>query len=104
MVGGFGVGAAGLIAGGVTGGLTLSREKDLETSCPDKHCTSADAQSDLDSSRTLANVSTAMFAVGGAGIAVGVVGLVLSDFGGSTEQAAIEPLVGPGWLGMKGRF
>ena len=81
--------------------MALSRESDLATSCPDQKC-APDAHNDLDDSLTLAHVSTAMFAIGGAGIALGIVGLALSDFDG--EESAVVPLVGPTSIGVRGRF
>ena len=54
----------------------------------------------MDFPLTLAHVSTAMFVLGGAGIALGVVGLVVSDFGG--EESAL--LLGPTSATLRLRF
>jgi hypothetical protein len=57
---------------------------------------------------TLAHVSTASFAVGGAGAALGIVGLFLSDFSApprpAGDKASVEPFVGVGSAGVRGRF
>src|SRR6478735_4923183 len=62
----FGVAGAGLIVGGVTGALALSKASD----CPNKVC---ESQSDLDSAKTMATISTIGFSVGVAGVAVGTI-------------------------------
>ncbi len=100
---GFGVGAAGLIVGSVTGGITLSRVSDLDDQCPDRTCPAAVAD-DLDEAEVISHVSTVGFAVAGVGVTVGVVGLF---FGGSSqddEAVAVEPWIGPGSAGLRGRF
>jgi hypothetical protein len=72
---GFGVGAAGLVMGSVTGVMALSREGDLSDKCPAKRCT-RDSESDLDGAQTMATLSTIGFIVAGVGAAVGVIGIV----------------------------
>jgi hypothetical protein len=71
---GFGVGAAGLVVGSITGVMAISAESDLAKECGDaKKCKPAQ-QDDLDSAKTKATISTVGFIVAGVGIAVGVVG------------------------------
>ena len=65
IVGGFSVGAVGIIAGSVTGILSLNKTSDLQAQCPGGRCP-ANLQSDLDGARTLATVSTVAFIFGGA--------------------------------------
>jgi hypothetical protein len=103
---GFGVAGAGVIAGGITGLLAMSKSSDVEDQCNGDVCPLS-AEEDNDSATTLAHVSTISFAVAGAGAAVGVLGLLLS--GSSDEPAAsagltLEPIVGPTSLGVRGRF
>jgi len=101
---GFGVGAAGLITGGVTGGITLARVSDLDDQCPDRRCP-ATVQEDLDDAEVVSHVSTVGFVVGGVGVAVGVLGLILDDDGSDeAELVVITPCVGPGSVGLRGRF
>jgi hypothetical protein len=76
VYGGFGVGAVGLIVGGITGAMTLSKASDVEPRCQNGICDPA-ARGDLDSARTLATVSTIAFVAGGVGAVAGVVGLFL---------------------------
>jgi hypothetical protein len=106
---GFGVGLAGFIAGGVAGGVAASQASDLKDACGDLgNCNGAITQAELDETVTLAHVSTAGFAVGGAGVALGIVGLFLSDFSASPppagDKASVEPFVGVGGAGIRGRF
>src|SRR4051794_40321760 len=75
----FGVGGAGLIAGGISGGLALGKASD----CPNKVCSS---QSDFDSVKTMATLSTIGFGVGIAGVAVGTILLLTSSC--SSEKPA----------------
>jgi hypothetical protein len=71
---GFGVGAAGLVVGSVTGIMAISAESDLSKECGDaKKCKPA-LQDDLDSAKTKATISTVGFIVAGVGVAVGIVG------------------------------
>lgn len=101
---GFGVAGAGIIAGAVTGGLALAGGSDIQDNCNDKLCPPSEREG-YDRSLLLAHVSTVSFAVAGAGAAVGIVGLLLSDFGGAEQGGiGVEPLVGPGWIGVGGRF
>jgi hypothetical protein len=104
---GFGVGAAGLIAGSVTGALSLSKTSSIEGRCTDGICPSSTA-ADISSANTLANVSNISFALGAAGVAVGVVGIFLSGSSGEKTPASggirIMPAIGPGSVGVIGVF
>ncbi|HEX2670639.1 MAG TPA: PEGA domain-containing protein [Polyangiaceae bacterium] len=104
----FSIGGAGLLAGGITGGLAMSKASD----CPNKVCQS---QSDLDSAKTMATVSTIGFSVGIAGVAVGTI--LLLTGGSSSEkpaqaqatrrpspQFAMQPYFGVSSLGVSGSF
>jgi hypothetical protein len=104
----FGVGGAGLIVGGITGGLALGKASD----CPNKVCQS---QSDLDSAKTMATISTIGFGVGIAGVAVGTILLLTSS--GSSEKPpsahelerpapkfAMQPFFGVSSVGVTGSF
>jgi hypothetical protein len=68
-----GIGVAGLAAGGVTGVVALMKHASLSDSCPGGHC-SSNYEGQVDTYRTLANVSTAAII---AGLASGVTGVVL---------------------------
>ena len=115
VYGGFAVGAIGVGVGAVTGIMSVSEVSDIKKSCVDNHCPS-NKQGDIDSAKTLGTVSTIAFIAGGAGIAVGVVGLVLSgksdaepaDRAAATSAPTSGPRlhadVGPAWLGVSGVF
>lgn len=80
---GFGVGAAGLGVGAITGLMALGKAGAARSACPDQQCRT---QEDLDSAKagqTLGTVSTIGFIVAGVGAAVGVYGLV---WGGPTKR------------------
>ena len=107
MIGGFGLAAVGLVAGGVAGALTLSKAGTVKPQCEKGICDPA-AKADLDSAGTFATISTVGFAIGGAGLVLGVVGLVL-------PKTKTEPLlqsterrsavwIGPGSMGIHGSF
>jgi hypothetical protein len=100
-----GLGAAGLIAGGVTGGLALGKASDLKNVCPANPCPSAN-QSLADDANLLATVSTISFAAGGAMLAGGVVWAVLATQPDEEPASAIriEPVIGPGYVGAQGSF
>jgi hypothetical protein len=101
-----GVGAAGLVAGGVAGYLALSHAHDVDSACnSDRVCTSAglDAAS---SGRTAATASTWLVAGGAAALTTGVVILL---FGGSTAKqpattGGLQPVPGGGLLELQGAF
>lgn len=101
----FGIGGAGLIAGSVTGVLAMSKASD----CPNKVC---ETQSDLDSAKTMATVSTIGFSVGIAGIAVGTILLLTGEHAEKPARAqahrptkfALQPYLGASSLGVTGSF
>ena len=103
-----GVGAAGVVAGGVTGAMALQKKSELN--CPDNHCGGA-KKSDFDSAKSLALVSTITFAVGIPAVAVGTVLLLTS---GSSQQQkaskqpprhfAAQPYFGATSAGVVGEF
>lgn len=103
---GFGIGAAGIVAGSVAGYLSMSKTSDIQDGCNGDSCP-ASSESDADSARTLAWVSNIGFGVGVIGIGLGIYGLVSS--GGSSEKPpprarAVEPVIGARYLGLRGSF
>jgi hypothetical protein len=107
---GFALGGAGLLAGVITGGLTLSQEAELATRCPEARCPASETAA-LDGARTLGNVSTASFVIGGVGVGVGLVALLVALSGddaedrsftrpGSPVRPAVALHVGRGELGL----
>ncbi|MBW2459128.1 MAG: hypothetical protein JRI68_31815 [Deltaproteobacteria bacterium] len=107
---GFGIGGLGLIAGTITGVLSLTQAADVKDRCDGTTCPRS-AQEDIDSAKVLANVSNVAFAVGGVGVGLGILGLFLPGEAepaqaqpGDAAGVAVEPLIGPGWAGLSGRF
>lgn len=97
-----GVGAAGLLLGGIVGGLALSKHSTLAKECPSGHCAPT-AKPDLDSYHTLTTVSTAGFIGGGVLAAAGVV-LMVTVPKAKLQTATITPMLGLGYLGAQGTF
>jgi hypothetical protein len=100
---GFGVGAAGLAVGGVAGAMSLSHAAEAKEFCTNDVCAPA-ASEDLEASKKWGNISTIGFAVGGVGVAIGVVGLLTSGGSERPSTASVEPVIGPRWTGVRGRF
>jgi hypothetical protein len=107
----YGVGGAGLIVGSITGVLALGAHSNLEAECPSGECQPHDdaehaqMSSELSRYHTFGTISGIGFGVAIAGAATGTV-LLLT---GSKEKsrpakAAIWPELGPGKVGVAGRF
>lgn len=105
-----GVGLAGLVVGGVFGGLAASDASSLEKLCPDKKCSTKEAQDARASANTKALVSTIGIGVGGAALATGVVLFIVSRSPAKAEDqkptARLVPSFGPGGgsLDLIGKF
>jgi hypothetical protein len=100
---GVGVGAAGVAVGSVFGLLSISRAGDAKKNCTDDRCT-PDAQSDIDSSVTLANVANVAFGVALIGAGIAVYGLVTRPAARSRSALQVTPILGPGAAGLRGTF
>jgi hypothetical protein len=96
---GFGVGAAGLVAGTTTGLAALLARAELE--CPNDTCFLYEEQA-LSRGRALAHGSTASFGVAAAGIVTGVVALTWLRPGQASPRAAV--VVRPGGLAAEVTF
>ncbi len=88
---GFGVAAAGVAVGAVTGLMAASKASDLTARCPNDVCSPADSDA-LSSANTMANVANVSFAVAAAGAVVGTVALVVLR---SPRDRAAVVTVGP---------
>lgn len=108
----FGAGGVGLVVGSVTGALAISAHSDLESQCrgPGGTCQPASAEEkrrmdgDVSRYRTLGVLSGVGFAVGIAGAATGVVLLLTGKQQSEVAALPVVPLVGPGTVGVEGRF
>jgi hypothetical protein len=105
-----GVGGAGLAVGSVTGIMALGKHSDLADECPSSTCTPANAaeearlEDELSEYRTLGTISGIGFAVGVAGIGTGLVLLLTQPKTESPPTARITPLIGPGFVGVRGKL
>lgn len=97
----FGVGGAALVAGAVTGILTITKMDEIRKTCGDALLCPEAQRGEVDGARTLGHVSTAMFVAAGVGVAAGVV-LVLIPQKAAPKAAQIT--VSPGYIGVKGAF
>jgi hypothetical protein len=95
----FGVGGAGLLVGTITGAMALGKVGGIKDRCPDGRCPPGE-QGEIDSARTLGNVSTVGFVIGGIGAATGAVLLFAAPGSGGREKPpAAGPRVVP-WIGL----
>lgn len=103
-----------LAAGGVTGGLALSKAGELKDACPSNPCPTEN-ESLADDANLLATISTVSFIVGGVATAGGLAWLLVDLLGGESGDGsgadaaeevglAARPLVGPGFVGVAGTF
>lgn len=107
-----GVGVAGLVVGGIFGGLAASGKSKLNAECPKNACRTSAAVDDLASTKGKATISTIGIAVGGAALATGVVLFIVSGKGESRDDAkparaaAFVPVFGPqgGGFSLNGSF
>jgi hypothetical protein len=106
---GFGVGAAGLVVGSVTGILSMTKASDVLDQCSGNRCP-VSTKDDVDSSKSLATVSNISFGVGIVGIGVGVAALLAgsSDVASRREKQAaarrLVPVLSPSGVGLTGQF
>ncbi|OJY24304.1 MAG: hypothetical protein BGO98_20810 [Myxococcales bacterium 68-20] len=101
---GFGVAAAGVAAGSVTGLMALGAGSDAKTSCPDLRCGNQQAFDDVESGRMLGTVSTVSFIVAGAGAALGVYGLLWGKPSGAKREPSVGVSLAPASVALRGRF
>ncbi len=101
--GGYGAAAVFLAGGAVTGILAFSKASAAKEGCVDGKCPPSTHEA-LDSSRTFGTVSTVAFALCGAGLLVGTIGLFQSKTPDAPPATSWRLHVGPGSLGVSGRF
>ena len=97
-----GLGGALLVGGGITGGLALGKNGDVEKACEDGVCYEDDYGL-LDSRDGLATASTVLIVSGGVLAATGIV-LLIAGRGGEAQGGSVALLPGPGGLVFRGRF
>jgi hypothetical protein len=102
-----GVGGAAVIGAAITGGVTLSRARDITEDCSGNTCPTS-SESDAGSARSLAYTTDALIAVAGVGIAAGVVLFFLEPRLAKGERVEVAPVATPtadgGAVALVGRF
>lgn len=98
-----GGGGALVVAGAITGGLSLAQAGDLEDRCPDRRCGPTD-RDDFDTAVALGWTSTVTLIVGGAAAAVGTALLLVGEADDEGDTASVSLELGPAWLGVRGTF
>jgi hypothetical protein len=103
---GFGVAAAGLGIGTVTGLMALDKAQTAKRECPDLACPEPSKLDDVESGRTLGTISTVAFVAGGIGAAVGFYGLFAGGKRSDPQATgkAARVFVGPTGGGIRGSF
>lgn len=81
------IGGASLVAGAVTGGLSLSDAAAVKDQCDGQRCP-PEVGDQLDRSQTLAHASTATLVVGGVGVALGITAIAIALSSGGDDDPA----------------
>jgi hypothetical protein len=103
----FGVGAAGIVTGGVTGGLWLHKRADLADECDEDRKCDRPSSKKIQTYRTFGTASGVGTVVGVAGLGAGLVLLLTEPKTEETSRSAklrVRPLLGLGVLGAEGTF
>jgi hypothetical protein len=88
---GYGISAAALVLGTVTGAISLTKASEARDWCDDEGRCTAEAESPRDLSLSLAHVSTASFITAGVAAAVGTAGLLISLMAEDQQTRDEEP-------------
>lgn len=97
----FGVGGVGVVVGGITGAIALSRASSAKEHCTGNTCT-REAEADIDASKSFGVISTGAFGVALVGAGIGLVGLWSSPR--KREAVTVTPTIGAGHVGIRGQF
>jgi tetratricopeptide (TPR) repeat protein len=101
------IGGVGLAVGSVMGLQARSTRSELDGACSNDVC-SEEQRGLYDKGTNQANIATAGFIVGGVGIGLGTVLLLTAGKQekkpAAPDEARLEPLIGPGRLGVRGTF
>lgn len=100
-----GVGAAGLVAGGIFGILAISKNGQAKDICTGTICPAgSDGESLTNSAQTFATVSTIGFIAGGALLATGGVLYFTAPSGAESAELRVSPTWGGAHLSLGGSF
>jgi hypothetical protein len=86
---GFGVGAAGIISGSITGSMTLVKASQIKSDCPSGACTSQTQLDNAKAAQVIATISDVSFIVGGVGALVGVGAYLFLGKNGDERSAVV---------------
>lgn len=102
---GFGIGGAMALVGGITGTIAIVRGAELRDECEGSVCYRFQ-KDDYIATRAVAHVSTASFALAGASLATGVVGLFFTPSAAADTRATTPTaaLLGPATAAIAWRF
>jgi tetratricopeptide (TPR) repeat protein len=89
-IGGFAVGAAGVLLGTINGAVAVAQNDALEERCPERNCPPS-AYDDADQYDTARALTTTGFVIGGLGLAVGAVLLWFDLSAAEAAPATREP-------------
>jgi hypothetical protein len=98
-----GVGGAALVAGVITGAVTLSKAADIKERCQGQRCP-VEEQDAAEEAKRFGDASTWLLVVGGAGVATGVVLLVLHATTDRGERETLGVGLSPTGLHVRKRF
>ncbi len=96
-----GVGGALLIAGGVTGGMALSMNGEIDEDCGDGSCLASQRKEDVDKRDSLALATDIMLGVGAAAAIAGIVMVVVGRDDETEKSVSIGPLLAPDAVGAR---
>lgn len=100
-----GLGAVGVVVGGIYGSMAKSRKTKAEEECPGTQCETSRGVSLWQDAKKAGNVSTVAFVAAGVGLAVGAVLWFTAspdESAGKTAQTFVG--IGPGTVQLKGSF
>jgi len=86
----FGVGGVGLLIGAVAGGIFIGRADEHKEACSDDGVCPPELAAEGEEIRTLGDVSTAGFVIGGVGLVTGTVLMIVTSTDSGGEPAALR--------------
>jgi hypothetical protein len=96
------LGAVSLIASGITLGLALHDKSELDGHCPERRCPYSE-HATLDRYDTMRLLSGLTLGAGIVGSAAGLI-LLFGSGDPEAEHASVQPLLAPGYVGVRGRL
>jgi Tetratricopeptide repeat/PEGA domain len=100
-----GIGGVSGIAGGIIGGVALSKKTDIDADCVDNHCPPG-SKSDGDKVATMALTADVLYGVAAVGVIAGIVLFFVEPKLGQESKVAFAPIMSPDGAGVaiSGRF